>query len=116
MAHPHSGRSETPAPGGSQPDGLQQLTHSLGAWWSVAGACQREMLEFVSRRLEKDGITIRQVMSAKDWTDTLTVQGQWLEDTMRDYSEEATKVIGICGRLSDPSYYQTRASEHRPAA
>jgi hypothetical protein len=116
MATQHSGFSQTPALVGSQLDGLQQLTQSLEAWWSVAGACQREMLEFVSRRLEKDGLTIRQVMSARDWTDTLTVQSQWLEDTMRDYSEEATKVIGICGRLSNPDSFATRASEHRPAA
>ena len=116
MATPQAGRSETPVPAGPQLDGLQQITHGLEAWWSVAGACQREILEFVSRRLEKDGVTIRQVMTAKDWPDRLTVQSQWLEDTMRDYSEEATKVIAICGRLSDPERHAARRSEHGPAA
>ena len=116
MATPRSGRSETPATIGPQLDGLQQITQSLEAWWSVAGACQREILEFVSRRLEKDGITIRQVMTAKDWPGRLTVQSQWLEDTMRDYGEEATKVIAICGRLSDPERHATRRSEPGPTA
>ena len=116
MTTPQAGRSETPISAGSQLVGLQQITQGLEAWWSVAGACQREILEFASRRLEKDGITIRQVMTAKDWPGRLTVQSQWLEDTMRDYSEEATKVIAICGRLSSPERSATRRSEHGPTA
>ena len=68
----------------------------FGDWFTVAGECQREFLDFVSRRLERDGRTIREAVSKSDWAEALTVQTQWVEDMWRDYLDEAATIIDIC--------------------
>ena len=58
-------------------------------------ASQREMLEFVSMRLEKDGEVFRELTACRNWTDALTVQSRWVQETMRDYTAEASKLLAL---------------------
>jgi hypothetical protein len=58
-------------------------------------ACQREMLEFMSHRLEKDGETMREAIACRNVGDALAVQTRWIDETLRDYSNEATRLLTI---------------------
>ena len=56
---------------------------------------QREMLDFMAMRLEKDGEVIRKLGSCQNWTDALAVQSQWVQETIHDYTAAATKLLAL---------------------
>ena len=49
---------------------------------------QREMVDFVSMRLEKDSVAVRDMMGCKSPMDAAAVQSRWIEQTLRDYNSE----------------------------
>jgi hypothetical protein len=71
------------------------LLTGMEAWWSAAGECQREMADFMSLRTEKDSKFFREALACKNPTDALSVQSHWMEETLRDYSAEMTKMLAI---------------------
>jgi hypothetical protein len=56
---------------------------------------QREMLDFVTMRLEKDGELIRELGACQNWADALTVHSRWVQETLRDYTAEASKLFAF---------------------
>jgi hypothetical protein len=56
---------------------------------------QREMLDFIVMRLEKDGEVIRELTACRNWPDALTVQARWVQETIRDYTAEASKLLAF---------------------
>jgi hypothetical protein len=54
---------------------------------------QREWLEFVAVRLEKDGQRIRDTLTCKRWQDVMAVNARWTGEMMRDYQTEAAKIL-----------------------
>ena len=56
---------------------------------------QREMLDFVAMRLAKDGEAIRELGSCRNWADALAMQSHWVQETIRDYTAEATKLLAL---------------------
>lgn len=71
------------------------LAAGMDAWFSTMSDCQREMTEFVSMRLSKDGETMREMLSCKSPTEAMEVHSRWIQDTLRDYSAETTKMFAI---------------------
>ena len=71
------------------------LFTGMETWWSAAGECQREMADFMSLRSEKDSKFFREALACKNPTEVLSVQSHWIEETLRDYSAEMTKMIAI---------------------
>ena len=57
--------------------------------------CQREMMSFMSMRLEKDSETTREILGCGSLADVTAIQSRWLEETVRDYNSEVTKLMGI---------------------
>lgn len=82
-----------------KPNGLMAV--NPGAWLSTMAECQREMLEFMASRLEKDGETIREAVSCRNIGDALAVQSRWIDEALHDYSNEATRLIGIYSRATE---------------
>jgi Phasin protein len=80
----------------------QALTNAAEAWFTASTECQREMMNFVSRRLEKDGEAAREIVACKNPADVATVQFRWVEETLRDYSDEMSKLMTICTSSIDP--------------
>ena len=74
----------------------QALARAAEAWFGATAECQREMIGFVSRRLEKDGDTTREMMACKNLSDVAAIQSRWMEETLRDYNVETTKLMTIC--------------------
>ena len=46
-------------------------------------------------RLEKDAEAIRQTLSCRDWTVARDIQARWMEETLRDYNAEMSKLTGL---------------------
>jgi hypothetical protein len=64
-------------------------------WWSAVAECQQEMAHFISDRLAKDGEAIRDALTSRTWSDALAVQARWVDETMRDYNAEMTKLTKL---------------------
>ena len=76
-------------------DGNRALANATGTWFAAATECQREMMSFVSMRLEKDAETTREMMGCRDPGDATAIQSRWIEETLRDYNAEITKLMTI---------------------
>ena len=74
----------------------QALAKAAEAWFAATAECQREMIGFVSMRLEKDGEAAREMMACKNLADVAAIQSRWIEETLRDYNNEMSKLMTIC--------------------
>jgi hypothetical protein len=74
------------------------LAKATEAWFTAATERQREMIGFVSMRLEKDAETTREVVACKNLADVTAIQSRWVEETLRDYNSEMGKLMTICTR------------------
>ncbi len=72
------------------------LANATETWFAAATECQREMMSFVAMRLEKDGETTREMMGCRNLADVTAIQTRWIEETLRDYNAEMTKLMTIC--------------------
>lgn len=77
-------------------DSGRVLTNAAGSWFIASTECQREMIGFVSRRLDKDGEIAREMLGCKNTADVAAIQSRWVEETLRDYSSEMNKLMTIC--------------------
>lgn len=76
-------------------DGGRALANATETWFAAATECQREMMSFMSMRLEKDAETTREMMGCRNVADATAVQSRWMEDTLRDYNSEMGKLMTI---------------------
>lgn len=74
------------------------LARTAESWFAAVTEYQREMVDFVSMRLEKDSVAVRDMMGCKSPTDAAAVQSRWIEQTLRDYNSEMKKLTAICTR------------------
>jgi Phasin protein len=79
-------------------DNGQALAKAAETWFAASAECQREMMGFMSMRLEKDGETAREMLGCKNPADATAIQSRWIEETLRDYSSEMTKLMTLCNR------------------
>jgi hypothetical protein len=77
-------------------DSGRALANVTETWFAAATECQREMMSFVSMRLEKDAETTRDMMSCRNLADVTAIQTRWIEETLRDYNTEFSKLMTIC--------------------
>ena len=59
-------------------DSGRALANAADTWFAAAAECQREM------------------MGCKNPADVAAIQSRWVEETLRDYSDEMTKLMTIC--------------------
>lgn len=76
----------------------QALTKAAESWFAATTECQREMMGFVSKRLEKDSETMRQILGCKNVAEMTAIQSRWIGETLRDYNTEMTKLMSIYTR------------------
>lgn len=79
-------------------DSARALANAAETWFITATECQREIMGFVSMRLEKDGETAREMLGCKKPEDATAIQSRWIEETLRDYNSEIAKLMTICTR------------------
>lgn len=78
------------------PESSRALANAAETWFTAATECQREMTGFTSMRLEKDAETAREMLGCKNLADATAIQSRWIEETMRDYNSEMTKLMTLC--------------------
>ena len=71
------------------------LMFGAETWMSTMAECQHEVGRFITDRLGKDAEAMRQTLTCRDWTAALELQGRWMDETLRDYSEEMKKLTGL---------------------
>jgi hypothetical protein len=76
-------------------DNSQALAKATETWFAATAECQREMMSFMSMRVEKDGETAREILGCRNLADATAIQSRWLEETVRDYNSEMTKLMTI---------------------
>jgi len=64
-------------------------------WASTMAEYQQEVGRFISDRLNKDGEAIRRTLASGNWTDAVGIQAQWVEEAVRDYNAEMSKLSGL---------------------
>ena len=76
------------------------LLDGAQTWWSTVAECQQEVAHFVSDRLAKDGEAIKDTLSSGNWSDALAVQARWVDETIRDYNAEITKLTKLYTKVA----------------
>ena len=82
-------------------DSGRAMANAAETWFTAAAECQREMISFVSMRLEKDADTTREMMGCRNPADMTAIQSRWVEDTLRDYNAEMSKLMTILTKSVD---------------
>lgn len=82
-------------------EGGRALANAAETWFAATAECQREMIGFVSRRLERDAEVAREIMSCKNVADVAAIQTHWIEETLRDYNAEMNKLMAICTKSTN---------------
>jgi hypothetical protein len=82
-------------------EGSRALANATETWFAAATECQREMMTFVSMRLQKDAETTREMMGCRNLVDATAIQSQWVEETLRDYNSEMGKLMSICTKSAN---------------
>lgn len=70
-------------------------------WIATSAECHREMIGFVSMRLEKDSEAFREIMGCKNLADVTAAQSRWVEETLSDYNAEMSKIMAIYTRSAN---------------
>lgn len=71
------------------------MVNGFQTWMAVNRECQREMMDFVSKRLAKDSDTMREILATRNLADAAAAQSRWVEETLRDYSAQMTRLMAI---------------------
>ena len=75
------------------------LVIAAEAWIATTVECQRNLTDFVSMRLDKDGETFRAMTACKNPADVSAIQSRWMEEALRDYASEMSKLTTIYTRF-----------------
>ena len=89
------------------------LVAGAETWWSTMAECQQEMGRFITGRLEKDAEALKQTLSCRDWAVALDIQARWVEETLRDYNAEMSKLTGLYAKSASSSVREERRRASR---
>jgi hypothetical protein len=109
MAHQHTAaqervtsvRTEFPS---------RALMAEAETWWSTMAEYQQEVGRFISDRLNKDGEAVRLTLACGNWTDAIGIQARWVEEAMRDYNSEMSKLSGLYAKGAASAVREDRRS------
>ena len=82
-------------------DGGQAMANAAETWLAATTECHREMMGFMSMRLDKGAQTFREVLDCKSAAEISAVQSRWMEETLRDYNAEMTRLMAIYAKSAD---------------
>jgi Phasin protein len=91
-----------------EPMNNEWMPGGTDAWWSAMSEYQSEVLDFMAHRLAKDSHAVRELGECQNWRDVADLQSKWVEDTFRDYSKEATKIMAIYAKQGSDAERRVR--------
>lgn len=62
-------------------------------------AWQEEMMRFTAERMRRDAELGQALVSARTWADAVKLQQEWASSVIRDYTQEATRLLEIASRV-----------------
>ena len=74
------------------------MADGMQAWLATATECQREMVDFISKRMAKDSGTVREMIGCRNPTDAMDIHLRWAQEMMRDYGAEMSRILAIYTR------------------
>src|SRR5688572_12642452 len=92
--------------GTKRPDGASLLTGTPPLWVSIISDYNGELFDFMARRLAKDARMMRELHDCESLNDVSGVHAKWLQETLRDYSDEATKLMALPLKPSTPPVHE----------
>jgi hypothetical protein len=91
----------------------EALFTGLNGWAAVSSECQRELMDFIQMRLEKNRAAAQNAMTIRNPFDAVGTQMQWVADMLNDYSQEFRKMAAIYTKLG-PGRVGTTQAERKP--
>ena len=108
---------------------LSAATRAARAWYNGAAKINQEFVGFVNDRVKKDIETASAFMSSKTSEEAFHTQATFVEEAIRDYADEASKMLHMAADLAKEAltpveeraeqvlhYVDEHASEKREAA
>jgi len=71
---------------------------------------QQEVGRFVADRINKDGEAVRQTLGCGNWPDAVGIQARWVEEAIRDYNAENSKLTGLYAKRAASAVREERRS------
>jgi hypothetical protein len=79
--------------------GNQALLTGLTTWAASSSEYQRELMNFIQIRLEKDRAALQTAISSKNPLETAGTQMRWAAEMLTDYNQELLKMAAIYSNL-----------------
>ena len=78
----------------------ETVSRSMSACVNGAMQFNGEMMEFFSARVRKDLDSSRRIVEAKSAEDAYRAQAEFVESTIRDYADEASKLLNMAAEIA----------------
>lgn len=79
---------------------MEFAARAARAYFNGATKLNQGMVEFVNARVKKDMETARALVTSKTSRDVFNVQAHFFERTIRDYADEASKVLHMAADIA----------------
>lgn len=79
---------------------LEVMTRAARAYFDGATEMNKELAEFMNQRMRKDFETARAIMGSKNSEDAFSAQAEFVENTIRDYAEETSRVFNLAADIA----------------
>ena len=80
----------------------QPMIRGAETLFAIFANSQRQTLDFAVMRMEKDGNLIRELTACRNWTDAFGVQSRWIQETIRDFTAQTTKLLALSANDEQP--------------
>jgi hypothetical protein len=85
------------------------MLNGVPPWLSVISEYNGELFDFMSRRFAKDAQVLRELHERRTLSDFSELQANWLQEALKDYSAEATKLMGITMKQPADAAHESQA-------
>ena len=96
---------------------LEAAARAARAYFNGATKLNQEMMGVVNARIKKDIETAQAMMTSKTGEEALHTQAEFIEGSIREYADEASKVLHLAANLAKETLTpDEQRSEHKKAA
>ena len=79
---------------------MEYAARAARAYFNGATRLNQHMIDFVNARVKKDMETAHALVTCKNSSDLFHAQSRFLEDAVRDYADEASKVFTLAAEIT----------------
>lgn len=79
---------------------MQVATQAARAYFDSAAKFNQEFMGFMSNRIKKDIATAQTLMKSKTGEQAFHCHAEFVEDAIRDYAEEASKILNLVADMA----------------